>query len=168
MSAEPYAPLPQERRKISQLISTAATIIEPPPSRDAGQWADDCRILPPEAPEPGPWRTSRVPFWSPIYRAFSDPQYSEIIVVCGAQMGKTEGMFNIIGHRLDDGPYVPALYVGLPKSRLSQFQKIALTKCCDRHNRCGTKPKRGNGTAHLKSGLPVFDWGLPGQVQRQS
>lgn len=27
-------------------------------------------------------------------------------------MSKTEGMLNIIGHRMDDGPYVPALYIG--------------------------------------------------------
>jgi len=27
-------------------------------------------------------------------------------------MSKTEGIFNVMGHRLDDGPYVPMLYIG--------------------------------------------------------
>lgn len=27
-------------------------------------------------------------------------------------MGKTEAIFNVIGHRLDDGPFVPILYIG--------------------------------------------------------
>jgi len=49
---------------------------------------------------------------TPILRAFSDARYRVVVGVMGAQMGKTEAIFNIIGHRFDDGPYMPALYIG--------------------------------------------------------
>ena len=68
--------------------------------------------MPPESPEPGRWRSSRIPFFNPICQAFSDPRYETIVAVMGSQMGKTESMFNILGHRFSDGPYMPALYVG--------------------------------------------------------
>lgn len=44
-------------------------------------------------------------------RRASSPDADLIAVVCGAQMGKTESMMCIAGHRLDDGPYVPLLWI---------------------------------------------------------
>lgn len=108
----PYDPQYTQQSLISRLISEAAEILIPPPNRNAGHWADDNRILPPGSPEPGPWRTSRAPYWWPIYDAFADPVVTEITVVCGAQMSKTEGLLNIMGHRLTDGPFMPVLYIG--------------------------------------------------------
>ncbi len=35
-----------------------------------------------------------------------------IVAVMGSQMSKTESMLNIIGQRMHDGPYMPAIYVG--------------------------------------------------------
>lgn len=49
-------------------------------------------------------------------------------VVCGAQMGKTESMFNILGHRLDDGPYVPALYIGPTEKAVKSISKDRVDK----------------------------------------
>ena len=86
-------------------------MIIPPPSRTADQWADAKRILPPEAPEPGRWRSDRIPFFRPIMQAFSDPGRELVVIVCGAQMGKTESLMNVLGHRFDDGPRVPALWI---------------------------------------------------------
>lgn len=97
---------------MKRLLLTSARIISPPPKRNAGQWADENRILPPESPEPGKWRTSRVPYTAAIYEAVTDNRYSTIVAVMGSQMSKTEAMLNIAGHRFDDGPYVPALYIG--------------------------------------------------------
>ncbi len=54
-----------------------------------------------------------MPFWREIYEAFSvESPYERIVVVCGSQMAKTEGIFNILGQRFTDGPFVPAMYVG--------------------------------------------------------
>lgn len=47
-----------------------------------------------------------------IYTAACDPNTDTVTAVMGSQMGKTEGIFNILGHRFDDGPYVPSLYIG--------------------------------------------------------
>ena len=44
-------------------------------------------------------------------RAFSDPSVEMVAIVCGAQMGKTESLLNILGHRFDDGPRVPCLWI---------------------------------------------------------
>lgn len=107
-----FDPLPEQQRIISRKIGVVAEILEPPPKRNAGEWADERRVLPPDAPEPGPWRTDRVPFWKPIYQAFSDTETQLIVVCCGAQMSKTEALFNIMAHRLDEGPYAPVLYIG--------------------------------------------------------
>lgn len=99
-------------KNLAELVALAGDIVEPPPDRTADEWADACRVLPEGSPEPGPWRTDRVPYTREIYRAFSDPRYQTIVGVMGAQMSKTELLLNVLGHRFTDGPYVPALYVG--------------------------------------------------------
>jgi len=44
-------------------------------------------------------------------RACASPLYKRVVAVLGAQMGKTESVFNVMGHRLDDDP-TPMLYIG--------------------------------------------------------
>ncbi len=44
-------------------------------------------------------------------QAFANPAYELIVIVCGSQMGKTEALMNVLGHRFDDGPRVPALWI---------------------------------------------------------
>lgn len=85
-------------------------------------------MLPPGSPEPGPWRTSRVPFWRDIYASAADIDHDTVVVVCGAQMSKTEGLFNIIGHRFTDGPYVPTLYVGPTEKQVKSVSKDRVDK----------------------------------------
>lgn len=74
------------------------------------EWADMNRILPAGTAEPGPWRSARAPYLVPIMRAAVDPKYRRVVVVCGAQMGKTELLLNLIGHRLDIDP-APVIFV---------------------------------------------------------
>tara|TARA_R110002049_G_scaffold2743_1_gene20897 strand:- start:3614 stop:5320 length:1707 start_codon:yes stop_codon:yes gene_type:complete len=47
-----------------------------------------------------------------IMRAFSDSRFHTIVGVTASQMGKTELLLNIVGHRFSDGPYYPGMYVG--------------------------------------------------------
>ena len=114
--------------RISLMLESVAEIVEPPPLRDAGQWADVNRVLPPESPEPGPWRTDRTPYFRPIYRAFADDYHDVIVGIMGAQMGKTEAIFNVYGHRFDDGPYVPALYIGPTEKQVKSISKDRVDK----------------------------------------
>jgi len=113
---------------VAAILRGASQIWRPPPDRTADQWADDCRILPPGSPEPGPWRTDRVPYTREIYRAFSDPRYSSVIVVMGSQMSKTELILNVIGHRFCDGPYTPALYIGPTEKQVRSMSKDRVMK----------------------------------------
>ena len=101
-------------------------------------------MLPDDAPEPGPWRTDRVPFWKAIYQAFEDPQYDTVAVCCGSQMSKTEGMLNLAGKVADVGPYVPVLIVE-PTEKLAK--KIA-TDRFDKMLEAVPRLKRRKATGH--------------------
>jgi len=43
-------------------------------------------------------------------------------------MGKTEAIFNIYGHRFDDGPYVPALYIGPTEKQVKSISRDRVDK----------------------------------------
>jgi len=66
--------------------------------------------------------------WREIYAAFSDNFHEMIVVICGAQMGKTEAIFNVIGHRFDDGPYMPALYIGPTEKQVKSVSRDRIDK----------------------------------------
>lgn len=50
-----------------------------------------------------------------IGRAVSGARYKTVVAVMGSQMGKTEMVLNVIGHKIDDDP-VPILYIAPTKS----------------------------------------------------
>jgi phage terminase large subunit GpA-like protein len=60
--------------------------------------------------------------------AFSNPKYRMVVGACGSQMGKTEIQFNILGHRFDDGPYVPALFIGATEKMVRSISKDRFQK----------------------------------------
>lgn len=99
-------------RSLARILVAGADVAKAPPRRSADEWADENRMLPLGSPEPGKWRTSRVPYTRAIYQAFSNPRVETIVGVMGSQQGKSEVLLNLIGHRFHDGPYVPTLYVG--------------------------------------------------------
>lgn len=113
---------------VGGLLRGAARLWEPPPDRTADKWADDCRVLPAGSPEPGPWRTDRVPYTRDPYRAFSDPRYSSIVIVMGSQMSKTELILNVVGHRFSDGPFTPTLYIGPTEKQVRSMSKDRVMK----------------------------------------
>lgn len=102
----------------------------PPPDRTADLWADQCRVLPRGTPEPGPWRSARAPYMIPIMRDFSDPRYTDIVAVMGAQMGKTDAMLNVMSHRIDDSP-TPILYIGPTQKNVESFSSDRFRKMVD-------------------------------------
>jgi phage terminase large subunit GpA-like protein len=60
--------------------------------------------------EPGRWRTVRTPYLKGIMDAFNDPSVEEITVMASTQIGKTEGMYNMLAYAIDQDPG-PALLV---------------------------------------------------------
>lgn len=92
-------------------------MMTPPRNRNACEWADESRVLPPGSAEPGKWRSSRTPYCIPIAEACQNPKYTQVIPVMGTQMGKTGLLLNVAGRKLDDDP-APVLYIGPTKSNV--------------------------------------------------
>lgn len=63
----------------------------------------------------------------PIMQASTNPAYECITVVIGSQMGKTEGLFNIIGCRFDDDP-TPTLYIGPTQKQVESMSSDRIIK----------------------------------------
>lgn len=93
-------------------------------------WANESRILPPTDPEPGPWRSERNPYIIPITDAAVDPQYAGVIAVMGTQMGKTAGLLNICGRKIDDDP-APVLWIGPTKSNVENVIEPMIEQMID-------------------------------------
>jgi phage terminase large subunit GpA-like protein len=80
--------------------------IAPAPDLTVSEWADANRILTSEvSKEPGPWRTSRVPFAKGIMDELSPSCLTqEVTFVAGTQVTKTECGNNFIGFVVDHAP----------------------------------------------------------------
>lgn len=89
------------RRKRAAIVRQ---ILAPPPKLTVSQWADRYRVVPPPSPEPGKWRTDRVPYLRGIMDAFSDPAFETVLCFTSAQIGKTEALLNVIGFHMDQDP----------------------------------------------------------------
>lgn len=77
----------------------------PPPKLTVSEWADEYRILSPEASaEPGKWATSRVEPSRGIMDAFADPEIEVITVMVAAQTVKTEVVNNVAGFHVHLDP----------------------------------------------------------------
>jgi phage terminase large subunit GpA-like protein len=79
--------------------------LAPPPNVTVSQWADEFRVLSPEASaEPGRWDTTRAPYQRGIMDAIHDPLIQTVVVMSSAQIGKTEILCNILGYCIDVDP----------------------------------------------------------------
>jgi len=70
---------------------------------DIDEWSDRYRVLSSAASaEPGPWRTSRVPYMREVFKCLSPSSpVEEVVVMKGAQLGFTEAATNWIGYIID-------------------------------------------------------------------
>ncbi|MEN1985270.1 phage terminase large subunit family protein [Paenibacillus hubeiensis] len=88
-----------QRRQTFALLKRAVALVQPPEPLSVAEWADRHRVLSPEdSAEPGPWKTSRSPFQKEPMEAISDPNIERIIMMWGAQLGKTAIQLNAIGY----------------------------------------------------------------------
>lgn len=90
----------------------ARALYRPPPNPATSEWADRYRVLPPEgSSESGRWRTDRAPYQRGIMDARQEPGIWMVVLVCSAQVGKTEMILNMVGRNihLDPGPSLLAL-----------------------------------------------------------
>ena len=70
------------------------------------QWADSHRVLSGKASaEPGPWRTDRTPYLREVMDCLSTTSpVQRVVLMAGAQLGKTEGGANWLGYVIDHAP----------------------------------------------------------------
>jgi len=86
--------------------------LKPDPDLTVSQWADMYRMLSNKASaEPGPWRTDRTPYLREIMDCMSaNSPVQKVVFMAGAQLGKTEGINNVVGYMIAHAPG-PALFV---------------------------------------------------------
>jgi phage terminase large subunit GpA-like protein len=82
-------------------------------------WAEQNRTHPQTSGVPGPRDPYLTPYIVEPGRAIASGAYKRVVLVFGAQTGKTELMLDVAGQRLDQAP-VPILYVGPNKQFLSE------------------------------------------------
>jgi len=91
-----------------------------------GEWADRERRLSSEASAAaGRWVTSRAEYQRGIMNAISDPRLRDIVVMAGAQVGKTEMLLNVIGFHIHHDPS-PILLVQPTLEMAQAFSKDRL------------------------------------------
>jgi len=103
--------------------------LEPPPELNIWEWADEYRVLSSEASsEPGPWRSDRFPYLKEIMEELS-PQNprDEVVLMSGAQVGKTECCLNMMGYTIHYDP-TPMLYIQKTVDAVMKFSSQRFTK----------------------------------------
>jgi phage terminase large subunit GpA-like protein len=83
----------------ASLVANAfADALRPEPELSVSAWADQYRIVGKPSPEPGPWRTDRVPYMREVMDRLSPGDPAEIVVLMKAAQGAgTEGGLNALG-----------------------------------------------------------------------
>ncbi len=86
--------------------------LRPPPDLTVSEWADANRSLSGKgSAEPGPFRTARTPYLQlpmDLMGVFSPAE--TVVLMFGAQLGKTEASMSVLGYTIDVAPG-PILYV---------------------------------------------------------
>lgn len=104
-----------------------AEAMRPKPLLTVSQWADRHRVLSPKgSAEPGPWRTSRVPYTREIMDELSAQSFAEeVIFVASTQVAKTEIGLNFLGYAAAHAPGpVLAVYPTIEIGQLWSKQRL--------------------------------------------
>lgn len=109
----------KQRENTKNLFRKLAQSFATPPDMTVSQWADEYRMLSPEASaEPGKWNTDRAPYQREIMDAVSDDRCYKVVLMTSAQIGKTETILNMIGYHIDYDP-APMMYI-LPTDAMAE------------------------------------------------
>ena len=112
---------------LSSTIAEAMATLKPPPRLSVAEWADRERRLSSESSaEAGKWHTARAEYQRGIMDAISDPANRDVVVMAGAQVGKTEVILNVIGYHIAHDPS-PILVVQPTLEMAQSFSKDRLS-----------------------------------------
>lgn len=113
------------------LWQAAMDAVMPPPNQTVSEWADSNRILvSSSSAEPGRWRTARAPYQKEVMDALTQPGVDKIVLMFGAQTGKTEIELNAMGKWIAQDPG-PMLFVQPTDSFAGDFSKRRVTPMID-------------------------------------
>lgn len=114
---------PAPNAHYAALPLAVAEEMQPREDLTVSQWADRYRVIPPgTSPEPGAWRTDRVPYLREILDAISDPTVERITVQAASQVAKSEILLNAIGYFAHQDPS-PILLVQATELTMRGFSK---------------------------------------------
>lgn len=95
--------------------------------KDVDEWADAYRILPAGSAEQGPWRTSRTPFALGIYKALSDSdECEEVVLMCATQLVKSEAGLNWVGTIIEETP-APVMIVQATVNTAKRYSRMRVS-----------------------------------------
>lgn len=126
-----------------------------PRSRLTGsQWADKFRyVAPGTSPEPGDWRTDRVPYLREPMDAATDKVTERVVMMFSSQVGKSEALLNIMGYYVDQEP-APQLFLQPTIEAAENFSKERIEPTFQYSPGLRDKleeGKEGRGTSRKKS-----------------
>ena len=131
-------------------LAGAWSTLRPPPLLTVSQWADRHRMLDTvSSAEPGKWRTSRTPYLrEPMDRLSPTDPCERVVMMFGAQLGKTEAGLNWCGYIIHHQP-APLLLVqpSLEMAELYAEQRMApmLRSTPELAERVGDPKQRDSG-----------------------
>lgn len=80
-------------------------ILKPRPRLTGSQWADTFRyVAAGTSPEPGRWRTARVPYLREPLDAATSPGIEKVVIMAASQVAKSELLINVLGYYIDQEP----------------------------------------------------------------
>ena len=119
----------QAKRLEIRLADAIARGLKPPPKLTVSEWADTYRILSSESSaEPGRWSTSRAEYQRGMMDAVSDPDIETVVLMTGAQIGKTELLNNVVAYHIHQDP-APILVVQPTLEMAQTWSKDRLAPC---------------------------------------
>ena len=115
------------RQKFKQETTRALKLLKPPPKLDVSEWADAHRYLARgTSAEAGKFSCDRLPYQREPMQSLTDPTAAGVVLMMGAQMGKTEILLNAIGYFIDAQPSpMLVVYPTLDVARKFSTKKLA-------------------------------------------
>ena len=100
------ARLKNSRSSTSNLFSNAfQKTLKPRPRLSGSEWADRFRIVAPgTSPEPGQWRTIRVPYMREPLDMATSHSVEKVVIMAASQVAKSELLINVLGYYIDQEP----------------------------------------------------------------
>ncbi len=79
--------------------------LKPRPKLTGSEWSDQYRFVAPgTSPEPGKWRTSRVPYMKEPLDMATSHSVEKVVIMAASQVAKSELLMNVMGYYIDQEP----------------------------------------------------------------